>query len=242
MERSHFSPPHPSGEPVSTPYSGDDPSFGEGDDQGIPPPTLTRPQLEAVRRIAAQEDGAWARASFDGTAEAFSAHRGGLRRFAISQNGAERFANEIPPTTSFRGARLAVLVLLVVAAVSAGGLILSTRGGEDVGLWWLGPVGYVAVAFLIAAAFFGMHARLPASSPHYGEWVGLPGPSEGDFSGHTMPGLVKARPGFCVFYLLFFLVVGVTFTETWLGGAAAVAAWWVLMLCYSRGWMRLGDD
>jgi fatty acid desaturase len=91
-----------------------------------------------------------------------------LRRFAISRNGAERFANEIPPTTSFRGARLAVFVLLAVAAVSAGGLIFSTRGGEDVGLWWLGPVVYVAVAFLTAAAFFGMHARLPASSPHHG--------------------------------------------------------------------------
>ena len=57
-----------------------------------------------------------------------------------------------------------------------------------------------------------------------------------------MPGLVKARPGFCGFYLFFFLVVGVTFMQAWLGVAAAVAVWWVLMLCYSRGWMRLGDD
>lgn len=215
--------------------------MGEGDDQGIPPPTLTPQQLRAVRRIAAQENGAWARASFDGTAEAFSAHRGGLRRYAISRNGAERFANEIPPATPFRYARLAALLLLAVAAVSAGDLVLRTRGGEDVGRWWLGPVCYVAVAFLIAAAFFGMHARLPASSSYYGEWVGLPGPSEGDVSGHTMPGFVVAHPFYSLWWLLPCVVVGYI-EATLLGIIAGGAVWWAIMLCFSRGWVKDGEE
>ncbi len=231
---------------------GDALSYREEDDQGITPPLLSPQQLRAVRRIAAQENGAWARAFFDGTAEAFSAHRGGLRRFAISPDGAERQVNEIPPTTLFRYARLAAILLVAFAAVSAGDLILRASGGEDIGRWWLAPLAYGAVAFLIAAAFFGIHARLPAASPYYGEWVGLPGPSEGDTSGHTMPGFVRAHPLFALWWLPLCVWMGsgsmpqeantsIPFPSL-LGGVAGVVAWWAIMLCFSRGWVKDGED
>jgi len=174
-----------------------------------------------------------------------------LRCFAISPDGDSRLAKEIPATTSFRRALFAFLSLLVLAALSAAYLVRRTTGGEDVGWWWLSPGGCVAVAFLIAAAFFGMHARLPASGPYYGEWVGLPGPSEGDASGHTMPGFVKAAPVYGGFMLFFCVLLGTRIAKqevttshplvSVLGGAAGAVVWWAIMLCYSRGWVKVKD-
>ena len=216
----------------------------------IPSPTLTPPQLAAVQRIAETEDGAWARAMFDGTAEAYSAHRGGLRRFAIDRDGTERLAGEIAATRTFRRARSAALFALALAAAGATYLLFRRHTGEPLHRWWLVPAVSLVAAFLIAAAFFGVHARLPPPHPHAGEWVGLPGPSDGDLSGHTMPGLVRAHPIFCGFWLLVCtLIATVVFTSEEitspfsapLGATIGVAVWWAFMLCFSRGWIKEGD-
>jgi hypothetical protein len=104
---------------------------------------------------------------------------------------------------------------------------------------------------VIAAAFFGIYARLPPANPNAGEWVGLPGPSDGDLSGHTMPGLVKAHPIFCGFWLLFCTLFGAVMANqemdlpsnlaNVLGVAIGAAVWWAFMLCFSRGWIKEGD-
>jgi hypothetical protein len=221
------------------------------DDQSIPPPTLTSSQLAAAERIAKQEDGVWARAFFDGTAEAFAAHRGGLRHFTIDRDGSERLAGEIAQTRVFRRAQRAAFIFFAGAAAGIGYLVLRKVEGQPVGRWWLVPVGSFLVGFLLAAAFLGAHARLPAPSPQAGAWIGLPGPTDGDLSGHTMPGLVKAHPFFCGFWLFFCLSFGaILFAQEVfpsnsfgapLGACVGTFGWWAIMLCFSRGWIKEGD-
>jgi hypothetical protein len=123
--------------------------------------------------------------------------------------------------------------------------------GEAVGRWWLWPASFLAVAFLTAAACFGIYARLPPRQWDAGSWVGFPGPSDGDLSGHTMPGLVKAHPFFCGFWLLLCTALGsVAIANAELvsegyslpvGIVLGASVWWVFMLCFSRGWVKEGD-
>jgi hypothetical protein len=217
----------------------------------MPPPALTPAQRDTVLKIAAREDGAWARAFFDGTAEAFCAHHGGLRHFTIDLLGVESRAADIPPTPSYQRARRAAFIGLALAAACVAYFILREHTGRPVGWWWLAPVGCFATAFLVAAAYLGVYARLPPSSAFAGRWVGFPGPSEGDLSGHTMPGLVKAHPIFCGLWLLFFTMFGTVMSgqeahtsnpvAAFLGGVSGVAFWWAIMLCFSRGWVKEGD-
>jgi hypothetical protein len=235
----------------TAPPPGDGLASGDRDDQSIPSPTLTPSQLAAVERIAKQEDGVWARAFFDGTAEAFTAHRGGLRHFTIDREGSERVAGEVAPTRVFRRAQWAACTFFAGAAAGIGYLVLRKVEGQPVDRWWLVPVGCFLVGFLVGAAFFGVHVRLPAPSPQAGEWVGLPGPSDGDLSGHTMPGLVKAHPIFCGFWLLFCGGFGaIIFAQEVLpansfgaplGAFVGASGWWAIMLCFSRGWVKEGD-
>ena len=214
-------------------------------------PTLTPPQLAALQRIAVK-NGAWGRALFDGTAEAFCAHRGGLRSFIIDREGTARAGAEIPPTERFKKARRFAIGALSLAAAGVVYDVLRKVTEQPIGHWWLWPVGCAIVAFLIAAAFFGIHARLPAPNPFAGEWVGLSSADEGDISGHTMTGLVRTHPFFCGAWLLFCALLGMAFTADRmtslrdpfavpLGGAAGAFLWWAIMLSFSRGWIREGD-
>jgi hypothetical protein len=207
---------------------------------------LTEIQLEALRSIAEKEGGAWGRAVFDGTAEAFTAHRGGLRRFTIDREGVARFDREIPPTERFETARVVAVAAAISAVAGVGNLLMLWRADTPIERWWLWPAVSAAVAFLIAAAFFGVHARLPSRDARTGPWVGFPGAGEGDLSGHTMPGLVREHPIFAAGWLVVLVGFGTVaaadkLDHAVLGTAAGIAAWWAMMLCFSRGWVKEGD-
>jgi len=215
----------------------------------IATPTLTQPQHAAVERIAEREDGAWARALVDGTAEAFSAHRGGLRRFTIDADGVERLAEQIGARPRFLWGRRIALAALALAALGGLDLVLRMRNGEGIGLRWLWPAGCLLVVAFTAAACFGIYSRLPERGWEAGEWVGLPGPTDGDGSGHTMPGFVKANPVFCGFWLVLLNALAIAFVgdivrdayRVPLGIVVGTSVWWFLMLCFSRGWVKEGD-
>jgi hypothetical protein len=104
---------------------------------------------------------------------------------------------------------------------------------------------------ITAAACFGIYSRLPERGWEAGEWVGLPGPTDGDGSGHTMPGFVKANPVFCGFSLVFLNAFPIVMLgqedivrdayRVPLGIVVGTSVWWFLMLCFSRGWVKEGD-
>ena len=143
-----------------------------------------------------------------------------------------------------------MLTALVLAALGGAYLVVHTRGSGEAGLRWLWPAGCLVVAVITVAACFGVYARLPGRRWDVGEWVGLPGPSDGDASGHTMPGLVKAEPFFCAFSLVVFNLFGIALVRDMivggvygvvLGALVATSAWWFVMLCFSRGWIKEAD-
>ena len=211
-------------------------------------PSLTTEQHVAVRRIAAREDGVWARARLDGTAEAYTPHRGGLRRFVLDAAGREIAVETIPPTPRFLRGRRVALVLVGAAALSAAELVRRSTAGAEFGEAWLLPISLLGLAFLVAAFCFGIFSRLPPRSWDSGPWLGLPGPGDGDLSGHTMPGLVREHPIFSGFWLVVLGLCGSAVGKgelgtsgAWLGLGAALALWWAIMLGFSRGWISEGD-
>ena len=213
----------------------------------IATPTLTQPQQLRSRGSPSVKTGAWARALVDGTAEAFSAHRGGLRRFAIDATALNASQRRSAPVLRFLWGRRIALAALAPAALGGLDLVLRIRGGEDVGLRWLWPAGCLLVVAITAAACFGIYARLPERGWDAGEWVGLPGPTDGDGSGHTMPGFVKANPIFCGLWLVLLNAFPIAISakeivrdayRVPLGIVVGTSAWWFWMLCFSRGWVK----
>ena len=112
---------------------------------------------------------------------------------------------------------------------------------------WLLPIGLAVAAYLVAAYSFGIYARLPRATWDAGPWTGFPGEPD-DWSGYTMPGLVRAFPLIAAFMLAFCLTAGVIgFRQElggngagWIGLGVGALVWWAATLAASRGW--LDDD
>ena len=90
--------------------------------------------------------------------------------------------------------------------------------------------------------------RNEAGTPANGS---VSGPTDGDGSGHTMPGFVKANPIFCGLWLVLLNAFPIAILgqeeivrdayRVPLGIVVGTSAWWFWMLCFSRGWVKEGD-
>jgi hypothetical protein len=219
---------------------------GKADDSSIPTPTLTEAQLAAAEMVAA-EKGAWVRSFVDGSAEAFSPDRGGLRRFTIDQEGVEHYAGAIPANARFRCAFVGVALAVVAAVAGVVYAELLNANRKPIGLWWVWPAALLITASLIAAAYLGVHSRLPSPSAAAGPWVRVRSNREGDWSGAVrdlmLKGWLVSVPLLAVFTLAGVSAAGAVLSgalEVLVGVVFGVYMWWFMLLCFSRGWIGWG--
>ena len=213
----------------------------------IPTPTLTKAQLAAAEMVAADK-GAWVRSFADGSAEAFSPHRGGLRRFTIDQEGVERYAGTILAGARFRCAFVGVALAVVAAAAGVVYAELLNANRKSIGLWWVWPTSSLLAASLIAAAWLGVCSRLPPVSADAGPWIHLRSQREGDASTLTirewvLKGRLISLPLLAFFGLLGEAAAGEFVSNAWrvpVGVGLGVYTWWFVVLCFSRGWIGWG--